>query len=159
MPNLPRILIENACYHLIARGNQKQRVFLANEDFKEYLEILRKYKKKFGFKLYAYCLMPNHIHMVGQIEVAKNLSKFMQGITLVYTIYFNQKYTGVGHLWQGRFKNKVIAKDQYLVDCISYVELNPVRAQLVNAAYEYPWSSYKERVLDNGRKILDRLVL
>ena len=159
MANLPRLLVEGACYHLIARGNQKQRVFLDEEDFKEYLIRLRQYKKKFDFKLYAYCLMPNHIHLVGQIEVAKNLSKFMQGITLSYALYFNQQYTGVGHLWQGRFKNKVIAKDRYLVDCINYIELNPVRAEIVNAPHEYPWSSYRERVLDNGFKILNGLTL
>lgn len=159
MPNTPRILVENACYHLIARGNQKQRVFLDEEDFKEYLERLRQYKRKFNFKLYAYCLMPNHIHMVGQIEVAKNLSKFMQGITLSYSLYFNDKYSGVGHLWQGRFKNKIIAKDRYLVDCINYIELNPVRAKIASVPREYCWSSYRKRVLDHGFNILDELVL
>ena len=159
MPNLPRVLVENACYHLIARGNQKQKVFLDEKDFEEYLERLKRYKKKFDFKLYGFCLMPNHVHLVGQIEVAKNLSKFMQGVTLSYVIYFNQKYNDVRHLWQGRFKNKVIVNDRYLVDCISYVELNPVRAEIVNAAYSYPWSSYRERVLDNGYNLLDEITL
>jgi len=157
MSDLPRILIENACYHLIARGNQKQRIFRDQEDFKEYLERLKAYKRKFNFKLYAYCLMPNHVHLLGQIEVSKDLSKFMQGVTLSYTLFYNQKYTGVGHLWQGRFKNKVIIKDQYLVDCISYIELNPVRAEIAKIAYEYPWSSYQERVLDKECKMLDKL--
>ncbi|MFC1699599.1 transposase [Candidatus Omnitrophota bacterium] len=151
MSHVPRILIENACYHLIARGNQKQRVFLDEQDFKAYLERLKYYKKKLDFKLYAYCLMPNHVHLLGQVEPPKNLSKFMQGVTLSYTLYYNEKYTGVGHLWQGRFKNKVITKDRYLVDCITYIESNPVRANLVNAVHEYPWSSYRERALDQVR--------
>lgn len=162
MSNLPRVLVDNACYHLIARGNQKQQVFLDKKDFKEYLNRLRYYKKKFDFKLYAYCLMPNHIHLMGQIEVAKNLSKFMHGVTLSYTAYFNNKYTEVGHLWQGRFKNKVIVKDQYLIDCINYIELNPVRKELVKTPNEYIWSSYRERVFDNnlaGVKMLDELTL
>ena len=160
MPNMPRLLLENACYHIMARGNQKQKVFLDEKDCQEYLERVKVYKRKFDFKLYGYCLMPNHIHLVGQIEVAKNLSKFMQGVSLSYTAYFNDKYTKVGHLWQGRFKNKVIAKDRYLVNCISYIELNPVRAEIVNTAYEYPWSSYRERALDDGFfKILDELSL
>ena len=159
MPNLPRVLVENACYHLIARGNQKQKLFLDGKDSKGYLERLKHYKKRFDLKLYAYCLMPNHIHLIGQIKVAKNLSKFMQGISLSYSIYFNGKYSGVGHIWQGRFKNKVIVKDQYLVDCINYIELNPVRAEIVKAPYEYLWSSYRERVLGNGFKILDEFTL
>lgn len=159
MPKLPRLLVENACYHLIARGNQKQRVFMDEKDYQEYLERVKIYKRKFGLRLYGYCLMPNHIHLVGQIEVAKNLSKFMQGVALSYTLHFNDRYTKVGHLWQGRFKNKVIVKDQYLVDCISYIELNPVRGKKVNTPYEYPWSSYRERVLGNGVKILDKLSL
>jgi putative transposase len=159
MPNLRRVLIENACYHLIARGNQKRRIFPDKTDYEEYLERLRKYKKKFDFKLYAYCLMPNHIHLVGQIEVPKNLSKFMHGLTLSYAAYFNDKYESVGHLWQGRFKNKVITKDRYLVDCVNYIELNPVRAEMVNAPYEYVWSSYKERVLDAKPKMLNGIQL
>ena len=159
MPSTPRLLIENACYHLMARGNQKQRVFLDEEDSREYLERLKIYKKKFDFKFYGYCLMPNHVHLVGQIEVAENLSKFMQGVTLSYALYFNDKHTKVGHLWQGRFKNKVITKDRYLLDCISYIELNPVRAEIANAPHDYSWSSYRERVLGNGFKLLDDIIL
>ena len=159
MSNLPRVVIENACYHLMARGNQKQNVFLEQEDYREFLERLKAYKRKYDFKLYGYCLMPNHIHIIGQMETARFLSKFMQGITLSYTLYFNDKYTKVGHLWQGRFKNKVIVKDRYLSDCINYIECNPVRAQLVHTPYKYVWSSYRERVLGDGFKILDGLSL
>jgi len=159
MPNVPRLLVENACYHLIARGNQKQRVFMDERDYREYLQRVRIYKKKFDLRLYGYCLMPNHVHLLGQIEVAKNLSKFMHAITRSYTAYFNDKYTKVGHLWQGRFKNKVIVKDQYLVDCISYIELNPVRAKIVNTPYEYPWSSYRERALGGRVKLLNEFTL
>ncbi len=159
MPNVPRVLVENACYHLNVRGNQKQRTFLVEKDFQEYLARLKTYKNKYDFKLYGYCLMPNHIHLLGQPKQAKDLSKFMQGINLSYTTYFNEKYTKVGHLWQGRFKSKVIVKDQYLLDCINYIELNPVRAGIVNTPSEYPWSSYRERVLDSKSKMLDQFTL
>ncbi|MBN3038966.1 MAG: transposase [Candidatus Omnitrophica bacterium] len=154
-----RVLVENACYHLMARGNQKQLTFREEEDYKEYLQILRKYKVRFKFKLYAYCLMPNHIHLIGQIEAVKDLSKFVQGMHLTYTLYFNQKYSKVGHLWQGRFKSKVILKDKYLIDCLHYIELNPVRRRLVDTPYQYPWSSYRERELGDGFKILDQIQL
>ncbi len=159
MPNTPRLLVENACYHLIARGNQKQRIFMDEKDYQEYLGRVKIYKKKFDLRLYGYCLMPNHVHLVGQIEVAKNLSKFMHAITRSYTAYFNDKYAKVGHLWQGRFKNMVIVKDQYLVDCISYIELNPVRAKIANTPYEYPWSSYRERALGGRVKLLNEFTL
>jgi putative transposase len=81
------------------------------------------------------------------------------GLRALYTAYFNDEYTKVGHLWQGRFKNKVIAKDQYLIDCINYIELNPVRAEIVGAPYEYPWSSYRERVLGNKTEMLNEITL
>lgn len=125
------------------------------KDYQEYLSRLRLYKKRHPFLLYGYCLMPNHIHIVGQPHEVKNLAKFMQGVSRSYTAYFNKRYKKCGHLWQDRFKSKVIAKDRYLVDCIHYVEHNPVRANLVKAAAEYLWSSYRERALGHGKgKIL-----
>ena len=85
----------------------------------------------------------------------------MQGLSRSYTAYFNKRYKKVGHLWQDRFKSKVIVKDNYLIDCIHYIELNPVRANMVKAAGDYAWSSYRERLLGkavNG-KLLDELHL
>ena len=157
----PRILIENASYHIITRGNQKQQIFLDEADFKVCLLNLRRYKKKHRFLLYGFCLMPNHIHIIGEPREAKNLSKFMHGFLRSYTVHFNQRYKKVGHLWQDRFKSKVIVKDKYLIDCINYVELNPVRAGLVKAALDYHWSSYRERVLDKNvdGKLLDPLYI
>ncbi len=89
------------------------------------------------------------------------MAKFMQGLSRAYTAYFNKRYKKVGHLWQGRFKSKVIVKDSYLIDCIHYVEFNPVRAKIVNSAGEYRWSSYQERVLDKNSfiRLLDQLQL
>lgn len=162
MSTSTRVLIENGCYHIIARGNQKQNVFLEDVDFKAYLKRLMKYKRKFDFKLYGFCLMPNHVHLVGQIRIPKNLSKIMQAVTRSHTAYFNNKYLKVGHLWQGRFKNKIIAKDQYMVDCINYVELNPIRAGIVDILSEYQWSSYRERALNKlffDYKLIDQLPL
>lgn len=157
MPNGPRVVLEGVCYHIISRGNQQQVIFKNEVDFKVYLARLRKYKKRYGFKIYSYCLMPNHVHIVGEIAKATNLCKFMQGINRSYTAYFNKKYNMTGHLWQGRFKSKIIVKDAYLVECITYVELNPVRANMVNSPYEYRWNSYKERVLDEKKVMLDNL--
>jgi putative transposase len=147
MPSGPRLLLENACYHIVSRGNQKRKVFIEDEDFEYYLMKLRKYKRKYDFSLYGYCLMPNHPHLQGDIKEAKNLSCFMHDLTRSYTAYFNKKYEKVGYLWQGRFKSRVVTKDPYLIDCINYIEHNPVRARIVATASEYKYSSYRERVL------------
>ncbi|MCK9572398.1 MAG: transposase [Candidatus Omnitrophica bacterium] len=155
-----RLLVENAYYHVYIRGNQKQKVFLDEEDFEFYLAQLYRYKLKYSFHIYGYCLMPNHIHLVGEPETAKKLSKFMQCLHRSYTSYFNNKYGKVGHLWQGRFKSKVINKDNYAVNCINYVELNPVRAGIVANPGDYKFSSYRGRVLNknSGKKLLDELI-
>lgn len=154
-----RLLIEGGCYHVITRGNQKQRVFLENQDYDIYLKRLKKYKKKYGFLLYGFCLMPNHIHLIGEPKIPINLIKFMQTLSRSYTEYFNKKYNKVGHLWQNRYISKVIIKDTYLLNCIQYIEFNPLRASLVKSAEEYLWSSFKERSVSLGIKnrMLDEL--
>jgi len=157
MPRRTRLLIPNACYHIIQRGNQKQNIFLEGADFEKYLEILLHYKRKYVFKLYAYCLMPNHIHLIVEVKNENDLAKIMQGVSLTYALWFNKKYGKVGHLWQGRFKNMVIQKDRYLIDCLNYIEYNPVRANLVSSPLDYMWSSWKYRTLNIRSNLLNML--
>ncbi len=156
MPTRPRVLLPNACYHIYARGNQKQKVFICEDDCSFFVSLLKGYKKRYGFFIYGYCLMPNHIHLLGQPREVRFVAKFMQGLLRAYTAYFNGRYEKVGHLWQGRFKSKIIANDGYLVDCVHYIEHNPVRAQITKTAAEYRWCSYKERVM--GRLVNGRIV-
>lgn len=158
MPHRKRVLIEGCCYHLITRGNQKQEVFRCPDDYLMYCRLLKKFKRKFKFSVYAYCLMPNHSHILGETTVAQNISSFMHDLNRTYTLYFNHKYMKVGHLWQGRFKSKIINKDKYLIDCINYIELNPVRANLVDNAINYRWSSYRSRILEEKDLTLDILL-
>lgn len=155
-----RLLIKNTCYHIFIRGNQKQNVFKKRGDYEFYLYQLKYYKRKFSFLLYGYCLMPNHIHLIGESIIPEKLPKLMQCLQRSYTAYFNKKYNKVGHLWQGRFKMKVITKDQYLIDCIAYIEQNPVRSKLANNPREYEFSSYLERNLDNNKdfNLLNKLL-
>lgn len=155
MPRGARIILKNVCYHIVNRGNQEQRIFFEDEDFEKYLQLLKHYKKKYAFKIFSYCPMPNHIHILLEPKQPNKLSKFMQGLTQTYTAWFNNKYKKVGRLWQGRFKSMVIQKDDYLLKCISYIEENPVRAGLVASPADYPWSSYRERVFGEKRGLLD----
>ena len=146
MSRMQRLIINNASYHIMVRGNQKQITFIEEEDFAKYLDLLRHYKREYGFKLYGYCLMPNHVHLILEVEDGIDLSKIMQGLNQAYTLWFNKKYEKVGHLWQGRYKSMVIQKNKYMLDCLEYVELNPIRANISKSPFDYPWSSWKARL-------------
>jgi len=155
MPRGPRIIIKNAFYHIYNRGNQKQNIFHEETDYEKYLQILKFYKKKFKFKLICYCLMPNHFHLLVEPKSSELLSKFMQGITQSYTLFYIKKYKKPGRLWQGRYQSRAIAKDEYFLACVNYIEANPVRANLVKSPADYKWSSYRERVLGFKGGMLD----
>ena len=145
MPRGARITLGNACYHIITRGNQKQRVFLESKDYTRYLEILRKCKTRYKFNIYAFCLMLNHVHLLIQVKEPEKLVKIMRSLNLKYTLYFNAKYEKIGHLWQDRYKSKIIEKDAYLLECANYIETNPIRTSLISNIADYPWSSYTFR--------------
>ena len=90
--------------------------------------------------------MPNHVHLIIKVQQGKDLRKIMQGLNQTYAIWFNEKYNKVGHLWQGRYKDMLLQEDKYLLDCINYVESNPVRANLVKSPATYRWCSWNGRV-------------
>ena len=137
-----RIEFEGAFYHVIIRGNQRQKVFLEEKDFLKYLEFLSDYKGRYGFRVYAYVLMSTHVHLLvetGQVP----LSKVLQGINQRFTMYFNWRYGTVGHLFQGRYKAILCDKDAYLFSLVKYLHCNPVRAGMVGQPEEYRWSSHR----------------
>ncbi len=143
-----RIEFPGALYHVLGRGNQKQDVFLDDEDRHAYFKRIQRYKEEIGFILYAYVLMPNHVHLL--IETSgEPLSKIMQRINLTYTQYFNRKYNTVGHVFQGRYKAILCDRDEYLLSLVRYIHLNPVRARLAEGPRQFQWSSHHEYL--NGR--------
>jgi len=142
MARKPRIEFPGALYHVIARGNQRRRIFLETKDFEDYLVRLWSYHEKYPFILYAYCLMPNHLHLL--IETGSvPLSKIMQAIQFSYTQSFNRRHRKVGHLFQGRYKAILCQKDEYLLELIRYIHLNPVRAKIVSNPKDYCFSSHR----------------
>ncbi|MEW6375229.1 MAG: transposase [Thermodesulfobacteriota bacterium] len=143
MPRIFRLLPETGIIHILMRGNNRQRVFKDPKDYQHYLSILKLYKEEHGFLLYHYCLMPNHIHLILETTPKTNLSKLMKQINLRYAHYFRRRYRYWGHLWQGRFKSLLIERDSYLIACGRYVEMNPVRAKIINDPKDYPWSTYQ----------------
>mgnify|MGYP001558251488 FL=1 len=140
-PNARWQVADQEIYHLITRGNNRMKVFHTDEDFRFYLELIAKYKALHPVLLYHYCLMSNHIHLLGKVIQAGNLKKFMQGLNQSYSNYYKRVYKHSGHLWQGRYKSFLIQKDSYLLECGRYIERNPLRAKMVEDPKDWPWSS------------------
>jgi REP element-mobilizing transposase RayT len=141
MARTKRTEFPGAFYHVLARGNNKQMIFRDEQDYKVYMLLLKKYHKRYKFMLYAYTLMPNHIHLLIETAIIP-LSKIMQGIQQSYTYYFHKKYKSVGHIFQGRYKAILCERETYLLELVRYIHLNPVRASLVSNLGDYPWSSH-----------------
>jgi putative transposase len=143
MPRTARIAPKEHVYHILTRGNNRQDIFKDKKDYKKYIEILQRYKERYKFKLYHYVLMKNHVHLVLEtIHGGGSLAEIMKGINLSYAQYYKNRYKHIGHFWQDRYKSIIISKDKYLLTCGSYVELNPVRARIVEDPKDYRWSSY-----------------
>ena len=140
MPRKPRPSYPDTYYHVIARGNARQDVFLTDGDRKRFLSLLKKYSTLLEVRALVWCLMTNHVHLLLHTKHA-NLSVFMQRLLTAYSMAFNLKNHRVGHLFQGRFKSLVVDADEYLVELSRYIHLNPVRAGLVAAPDEWRWSS------------------
>ena len=144
MPRTARVAPSEHVYHVLTRGNNRQGVFEDEEDFRKYLDMLLRYKEKYQFKMYHYVLMTNHVHLVIEpSESGGSLSEIMKGINLAYAQHFKRRYNHTGHFWQDRYKSIIISKDEYLLACGSYVELNPVRAKIAADPKDYTWSSYR----------------
>src|ERR671911_2275812 len=141
MARRPRLFAPGILYHVIVRGNYRQKTFLNARDYEAYLERLARYRKRFGVTVYAYCLMSNHVHLLVETG-SQPLSRFMQGLQQSYTQYFNRKHKKVGHLFQGRYKAIVCDKDEYLLSLIRYIHQNPVRAKMVRRIDEYRYSGH-----------------
>ena len=158
MARKPRIHFPGALYHVIARGNRRQRIFREDSDYELYLQFLEEYKERYRFTLYAYALLPNHLHLL--IEVGETpLSQLMQTLQFRYTRNFNIKYRKFGHLFQGRYKGILCEKDSYLVELSAYIHLNALRARLVKDPIKYPWSSYHIYMSDQKDELVDKQLI
>jgi putative transposase len=140
-----RLQFSGALYHVTARGNARQRIYLDKEDRRRFLELLGREIGQQRWICYAYCLMDNHYHLL--IETPEpNLVAGMQRLSGVYTQAFNHRHRRVGHLFQGRYKAILVDKEGYLLELCRYIVLNPVRAKAVKRLEQWPWSSYASTV-------------
>jgi REP element-mobilizing transposase RayT/transposase-like protein len=154
MARRPRVFAPGLLYHVIVRGNHRRKTFRADDDYKAYLDRLEKYRAQCRVRIYAYCLMPNHVHLLVETG-ATPLAKFMQGVQQSYTQYFNRRYRKVGHLFQGRYKAIICERDKYLQALIRYIHLNPVRAKLVTRPERYAYSGHHSYLIHSTAKIVD----
>jgi len=143
MPRAARKKSESGIYHVILRGINKQRIFLETADYRKFLQILKDTKTICGFELFAYCLMPNHIHIL--MKPGKEpLEQVFRRIGARFVYWYNAKYERVGHLFQDRYKSEPVDGDPYFLTVVRYIHQNPVKAGLCASPEEYPFSSYPQ---------------
>ncbi|SEK72672.1 putative transposase [Atopomonas hussainii] len=155
MPRMGRIVLPNYPHHVVQRGHNRQVVFAAPEDFQRYLDDLRELKEVFAVKVYAYCLMTNHVHLLlAPDDSAAGLGQLMKALAARATRYRNRLKGRSGTLWESRYKSSIVQTDAYLLACARYIELNPVRARMVAEPADYLWSSYRDRMCGKGDRFI-----
>jgi putative transposase len=162
MPRKARLLLPNCPHHIVQRGHNRNTVFVADEDYQFYLENLFEWKVKLKIKVYAWCLMTNHVHLIVEPgDDANTISRLMKRLAGRQSALVNKPEKRTGSLWDGRFKASPIQRDEYMLPCLRYVEMNPVRASMVAGPRQYRWSSYRERIglVDKKRLDLDTAYL
>jgi putative transposase len=152
MPRTARSKSHTGIYHIMLRSVNKQSIFIDREDNLRYLDTLLRFKTKSGYKLYGYCLMGNHIHLLIQ-ECDEDISQAMKRIGVSYVYWYNKKYNRVGHLFQDRYKSESVEDDKYLLAVLRYIHQNPLKAKLVKKIDEYQWSSYRDYQSSHSKMI------
>jgi len=142
MARLPRLTLAGYPHHVIQRGNNRQAIFADRQDFEAMLALLAENAQKFGVAVHAYVLMDNHFHLLATPTTAESLPLMMQAVGRSYVRYFNDRHGRSGTLWEGRYRSTLIETDRYLLACMAYIDLNPVRAGMVARALDWPWSSH-----------------
>ncbi|HUG82447.1 MAG TPA: transposase [Bryobacterales bacterium] len=145
MPRQARVVAVGAPHHITQRGNNRQDVFLLDSDHETYLALVAHHSRRCGLGIIGYCLMTNHVHLVGVPESAPSMARALRRAHSAYAQWFNRRYGRTGHLWQNRFFSCPLDRD-HLVTALGYVDLNPVRAGMVGQAEQYPWSSARAHI-------------
>lgn len=145
MPRMGRVVLPNYPHHVVQRGHNRQVVFAGESDFQRYLDDVRELKAAFGVQVYAYCLMTNHVHLLlCPGEAIAGLGQMMKSLAARATRYRNKLEGRSGTLWESRYKSSPVQTELYLLACMRYIELNPVRAAMVSEPDSYVWSSYRQ---------------
>jgi putative transposase len=154
MARLPRLTVPGYPHHIIQRGNNRQPIFGGTADYELLLGLIDEHARKQHVALHAYVLMSNHFHLLATPETAEGIPQMMQAVGRRYVRNYNLRYARTGTLWEGRYRSTLIQAERYLLACMVYLDLNPVRAGMVADPGDYPWSSYQHYI---GRRH-DKLV-
>jgi putative transposase len=154
MGRLPRTIDDGLVYHALNRGNNRADVFGDDADRLAFLDALAKTRVRDPFRLFGYCLMTNHFHLLLRPEAGQSISRILQSLTVAQTWRYHRRHHSSGHVWQGRFKSPVIQDDAHLLVVLRYIEANPLRAKMVSDPAEYRWSSYSYHGLGRDDPLL-----
>lgn len=142
MPRRARLSLPGIPWHIIQRGNNRSACFYADDDYRLYLDTLKEQAEKYACRVHAYVLMTNHVHLLITPERKESAAMLMKHLGQRYVQYINRTYNRSGTLWEGRFRSCLTQSSNYVLSCYQYIELNPVRANMVKHPRDYPWSSY-----------------
>lgn len=156
MPRKPRFYMPGAPVHALQRGHNKSAVFFDDFDYLEYLRCLKQASDACGCAVHAYVLMTNHVHLLMTPEDPASISRLFQGLGRHYVRYINETYDRRGSLWEGRYKSTIVQSQTHLLTCQRYIEMNPVRAGMVDHPAKYRWSSYSANALGVSNSILSK---
>jgi len=146
MPRVARGLADGLIYHIINRGNGRQQVFHTEGDYRCFVDLMAEGRERYPVKLLAWCLMPNHFHLLVSPERGEDLSRWMQWVMTSHVRRYHRLYQSSGHVWQGRYKSFVVQNDTHLLTVARYIEGNPLRASLVSSSRNWCWSSHREQI-------------
>ncbi len=155
MGRLARFIPGNSYFHVLSRGNNRQKVFFDVSDYENFIKILVFCKGRFSWRVIHYVLMSNHYHLIVYNETPKNLSDGVKMLNQSYVKYYRKKYQGCGHLWQDRFKSFVIEDGRYILECGRYIELNPINADIIERPEDYKYSSYSFYAFGKKNSLID----
>ena len=157
MPRQPRPIADGLLYHALNRGNNRGAVFHTDADYQAFLHALAQTQRRYPFRLYGYCLMTNHFHLLLAPLEGLSISRILQSLTVAHTWHYHRAKDSSGHVWQGRFKSPVIQDDDHAQVVLRYLEANPLRARMVQDLAGYPWSSYYRHGLGRADSLLSPL--
>lgn len=154
MPRKPRVKSDSGMYHVMMRGINRQTIFEDDEDCEKFLSLLAYYRSRCGYKIHAWCLMGNQVHLL--MEIGKEpIDTVFKKLGTTYAYYFNTKYQRVGHLFQDRFGSEPVEDDAYYLSALRYIHMNPVKAGICRSPEQYEYSSFPEYVGSSSRKLAD----
>lgn len=154
MPRRPRIHLDGLPLHIVQRGHNREACFFCEEDYQSYLHWLGEALSRERVQLHAYALMTNHVHLLVTPETGESVPRLIMSLGRRYVQYINRTYRRTGTLWDSRYKSSLIDADSYLLSCMRYIELNPVRAAMVDDPAHYRWTSYRSNALGQANERL-----